>query len=286
MEKLRVESKPAEDGNAVILEPLVQALSAAAEIPRLPMLDWALQAARAVVSGWPTGSAAVALHTLDASGAPVLLAFGSARGPASPFPVETAQTFQYLPAVNIWGDERPTYAAGAPGSAEHESVACVSSYQVAGKVSVTVALRLSEKDTPRLVRESTDLMAASLAGHARSWIGGSAQVEWFSTAESVVALLALEGLQEAEIARRLFRSAHTVHDHLKEIYRKSGAMSRAHLVALAHSPRTRGVGVMPPETLPESSAEQARQSRISRQPRVPSPGYREKSQVPISVPSI
>jgi DNA-binding CsgD family transcriptional regulator len=42
----------------------------------------------------------------------------------------------------------------------------------------------------------------------------------------------LEGMGEKETADKLFRSQHTVHDHIKSIYKKLGVNSRPELLAL------------------------------------------------------
>lgn len=42
----------------------------------------------------------------------------------------------------------------------------------------------------------------------------------------------LEGLTEGEIAERVFRSKHTIHDHIKSIYAATGVRNRAQLVRL------------------------------------------------------
>ncbi|WP_206681270.1 response regulator transcription factor [Actinomadura sp. J1-007] len=41
----------------------------------------------------------------------------------------------------------------------------------------------------------------------------------------------LEGLATKQIARRMELSAHTVHDHFKSIYRKTGVQAREELLA-------------------------------------------------------
>jgi len=49
--------------------------------------------------------------------------------------------------------------------------------------------------------------------------------------ESEVVLAALDDLSESDIAEKLGISRHTVHAHLKRLYRKLGIGSRAQLVA-------------------------------------------------------
>ena len=53
-----------------------------------------------------------------------------------------------------------------------------------------------------------------------------------SVAQSRVLELLLMGLQEKEVATKLEVSLHTVHNHVKQIYKKLGVSSRAELLAL------------------------------------------------------
>jgi DNA-binding CsgD family transcriptional regulator len=53
-----------------------------------------------------------------------------------------------------------------------------------------------------------------------------------SDSERAVLTLALEGLSEKQIALKLRRSPHTVHTHLRLIYRAYGVGSRAELLLL------------------------------------------------------
>jgi DNA-binding NarL/FixJ family response regulator len=58
-----------------------------------------------------------------------------------------------------------------------------------------------------------------------------------SEAQRVVLEYLLEGLTEPQIAERIGRSRHTVHDHTKAIYASLGVSSRVHLVLLFSQPR-------------------------------------------------
>ena len=58
-----------------------------------------------------------------------------------------------------------------------------------------------------------------------------------SDAQRVVLEWLLEGLTEPQIAERIGRSRHTVHDHTKAIYASLGVSSRVHLVMLFSQPR-------------------------------------------------
>lgn len=56
------------------------------------------------------------------------------------------------------------------------------------------------------------------------------EFEGLTPAQHEVLGLVLQGLDETAIARRLNRSAHTVHTHLKAIFRQVGVHSRAELI--------------------------------------------------------
>ncbi len=58
-----------------------------------------------------------------------------------------------------------------------------------------------------------------------------------SDAQRVVLDLLLEGMTEPQIAERIGRSRHTVHDHTKAIYAALGVNSRVHLVLLFSQPK-------------------------------------------------
>jgi DNA-binding CsgD family transcriptional regulator len=57
----------------------------------------------------------------------------------------------------------------------------------------------------------------------------TSMIECISPAGRVVLPLLAEGLSEADIAKRIHRSSHTVHDHVKQIYRTFGVSSRLDL---------------------------------------------------------
>jgi DNA-binding CsgD family transcriptional regulator len=67
---------------------------------------------------------------------------------------------------------------------------------------------------------------------------GSSTVELdeLTKAQMEVLRLVLQGLDEATIAERLDRSTHTVHTHLKAIFRQFGVHSRAELIVKAVKP--------------------------------------------------
>jgi DNA-binding NarL/FixJ family response regulator len=58
-----------------------------------------------------------------------------------------------------------------------------------------------------------------------------------SPAQMKVLELLLAGLTEPQIAERIGRSRHTVHDHTKAIYAALGVSSRVQLVLLFSAPR-------------------------------------------------
>jgi len=63
-----------------------------------------------------------------------------------------------------------------------------------------------------------------------AWTRISASLD-LTRRESEVVLAALDDLSESDIAEKLGISRHTVHAHLKRLYRKLGIGSRAQLVA-------------------------------------------------------
>jgi pSer/pThr/pTyr-binding forkhead associated (FHA) protein len=67
--------------------------------------------------------------------------------------------------------------------------------------------------------------------------GTTVEFDELTKAQLEVLRLVLQGLDEASIANRLNRSAHTVHTHLKAIFRQFGVHSRAELIVKVVSPR-------------------------------------------------
>ncbi|HYF15896.1 MAG TPA: helix-turn-helix transcriptional regulator [Phycisphaerales bacterium] len=57
-----------------------------------------------------------------------------------------------------------------------------------------------------------------------------------SETQRVVLSMLLEGMTEPQIAEKLERSRHTVHDHTKAIYQTLGVQSRVQLVLLFTAP--------------------------------------------------
>lgn len=68
----------------------------------------------------------------------------------------------------------------------------------------------------------------------------SAMSSMVSDAQRPVLELLIQGLTEREIATRVFRSQHTVHDHVKGIYAAIGVRSRIELIDRWHGRQTRG----------------------------------------------
>lgn len=57
-------------------------------------------------------------------------------------------------------------------------------------------------------------------------------VDALTERQKEVACLLAEGLTEAEVAERLFRSEHTMHEHVRHIYERLDCRRRTQLVAL------------------------------------------------------
>jgi DNA-binding CsgD family transcriptional regulator len=68
--------------------------------------------------------------------------------------------------------------------------------------------------------------------------GTTVDFDELTKAQMEVLRLALQGLDEASIAARLNRSAHTVHTHLKAIFRQLGVHSRAELIVKVAKPHS------------------------------------------------
>jgi DNA-binding NarL/FixJ family response regulator len=90
--------------------------------------------------------------------------------------------------------------------------------------------------------------AAYQRGVLRLELDSAARATWPWPLLQVLELVA-DGCTNAEIARRLGRSEHTVVDQVKEARRRLGARDRAHAAALAVALRVVAVDVPSPEVL-------------------------------------
>jgi len=100
---------------------------------------------------------------------------------------------------------------------------CVLSLAVAAPAGAPAAAAVLGATLPCLHRK-----ALRAIGPARS-----ARNHWLSPKEQLVLELLILGNSVREIADRIGRSPHTVHDHVKALHRKLGASSRGELVARA-----------------------------------------------------
>ncbi|WP_197525586.1 helix-turn-helix transcriptional regulator [Pseudobythopirellula maris] len=89
------------------------------------------------------------------------------------------------------------------------------------------------------LNESSQLLLRMVAKLIDATVGGEGLAELksnrrfgLSKAQQPVFNLAIEGLTEKQIALRLHRSPHTIHSHLRSIYRNFKVNSRAELLAL------------------------------------------------------
>lgn len=64
----------------------------------------------------------------------------------------------------------------------------------------------------------------------RSEHGDTAQIETFTPAQQEIIAKVMEGHSEPEIASQLGKSPHTIHTHLKTIFKQVGVHSRAELI--------------------------------------------------------
>jgi DNA-binding CsgD family transcriptional regulator len=87
----------------------------------------------------------------------------------------------------------------------------------------------------------------------------STRCHWLSPKEQVVLELLTIGDSVREIADKMGRSPHTVHDHVKSLHRKLGASSRGELVARALGrPGSRPPPATAPDTAPENAVHPVR----------------------------
>lgn len=142
-----------------------------------------------------------------------------------------------------------------------------------------VALAATETPSARDVAALFLAIAPVLARRVFLAIGAdrATRCQWLSPKEQVVLDLLTLGDSVREIADKMGRSPHTVHDHVKSLHRKLGASSRGELVARAlgrarsrpFPPETPDVSthpgcILPPAALPPSQAEPKVQRSIER----------------------
>lgn len=105
----------------------------------------------------------------------------------------------------------------------------------------------------------SDALALISAIHAPLRLRAHAALEfvnnpraWLTDREQHVLELLIEGQSVRSIAEQLGRSAHTVHDHVKNLHKKIGASSRGELIAKAigHTPHELRVSYPDPITHP------------------------------------
>jgi len=90
-------------------------------------------------------------------------------------------------------------------------------------------------DGPREIADTSTYLRINVEGRSVVLLGSGgrpAELDLLTEAEEAVALLAVEGLTNAEIASRRGRSNKTVANQLASIYRKLGVKSREQLVRL------------------------------------------------------
>jgi DNA-binding CsgD family transcriptional regulator len=83
--------------------------------------------------------------------------------------------------------------------------------------------------------------ALELARIADDAFKSTVRAAWLTVRETQVLDLLVTGDGEQEIADKMRRSRFTVHDHVKNIYRKLGVTTRAELVRLAVGARVLGL---------------------------------------------
>lgn len=86
---------------------------------------------------------------------------------------------------------------------------------------------------PQWAATEPAVISAACALARRASVAFASDHERITRREEQVLDLLIHGLSVQEIARRLCRSPHTIHDHVKSLHRKVGATSRGELIARA-----------------------------------------------------
>lgn len=215
---------------------LARAISACGRVLRLPGAptpDWCERAAGALVVLVPDGGVVVALGRLGANGrVSEVVSAGAAIGPAAiaaPGVLTLRAEVERL--CNVpWAPEalRPLWAwlpsAGA---------ACGAATLEGGRAAVLASV--ASPTAGELLHTALAELMAPLAEASRRTFGDGAlrHSDWLSPREQAVLSELMLGKSIREIAVESGRSAHTVHDHVKNLHRKLRANSRGELVARA-----------------------------------------------------
>lgn len=215
---------------------LARAISACGRVLRLPGAptpDWCERAAGALVVLVPDGGVVVALARLGVTGhVTEVVSAGAAIGPAAlaaPGALTLRADVEHMCNVPWAPDALRCLWAWLPLA----RVACGAATLEGGRAAVLASV--ASPAPGELLHVALSELMAPLAEASRRTFGDGVlrQSDWLSPREQEVLSALLLGKSIREIAAESGRSAHTVHDHVKNLHRKLHANSRGELVARA-----------------------------------------------------
>jgi DNA-binding CsgD family transcriptional regulator len=230
------------------LAPSTDVVYGLAHLPGIPTRAWCRKAAKQLAGAFPHDAVLVALVDVSPTGAahrthcaglidagkdvarsegegvhPVLSAPGWDTGSTA-----AAQGAKIVPGKSGVGICAAGFAA--PGGV----AVCV--MPVGGGSTSSVVYQIALRSTPASpdTTEAMLHMFASIAGKlAHRAFGGGTEIRWITEREQEVVDLLCMGHSVPEISKKLKRSIHTIHDHIKKIHYKLGINNRGELVGRA-----------------------------------------------------
>ncbi|HYF15177.1 MAG TPA: helix-turn-helix transcriptional regulator [Phycisphaerales bacterium] len=204
------------------------------------MFDWADRAARGLLSGDDAGTAVVAILDIR----PGASLWTCIHAGVCVHPENAGERDGILGAINsepvpAWDGERHLRvesADGFPRLATGAGVVTECGFRWREDRACLVRVR---RDTVDVHDEPVARVATAMIARAASEMYGERRNPgWLTERETEVLDLLIEGYTVGEIAANLHRSPHTVHDHVKSLYRKVGVDSRADVVRAAMGGRS------------------------------------------------
>lgn len=232
---------------AAALGRIVSACGRVLKLPGAPTPDWCERAAGALVVLVPDGGVVVALARLGVNGRVVeVVSAGAATGAAVlAAPGALALRAEVGHICNMqWAPDalRPVWD-WLPSA----RVVCGAATLEGGRAAVLASV--ASPTAGELLHAVLSELMGPLAEASRRTFGDGVlrHSDWLSPREQEVLSALLLGKSIREIAIESGRSAHTVHDHVKNLHRKLHANSRGELVA-------RALGYIEPSPGPETAA--------------------------------
>lgn len=218
-------------------------IAAAAHLPLVPVIDWSGRAAKALGAGIEPSATTV---SIVAPGDIVINAGSSCtarlREMEAPLLALASSHVSHRTPPEQGGARVVEWVERASHPFIESGFSWGSVVSASRALSPELTLIVSQwRGQSHPVSHDLDFLDAAMefiAGAARSLFpDGTSAIEWLSNKETEVLDLVALGDTVREIAERLGRSPHTVHDHLKAIHRKTGISTRGALVAAASGRR-------------------------------------------------